>query len=203
MTVGAHKTHRPDPDGPGAVVLVEGESDRVALCAVAIRRDLDLERARIEVVALGGAQAIGAWLRNYRDRGDRRRLGGLYDAGEETVFRRGLQRHGFGELSGRRDLEACGFFCCDLDLEDELIRALGAQAVISAIEGQGDAQRFRTLQHQPEWRGREVEAQLRRFMGSGARRKIRYAKSLVEALDADRVPRPLDAVLQAVLVPPA
>jgi len=32
-------------------------------------------------------------------------------------------------------------------------------------------------------------------MGSGGRRKIRYARFLVEALDLGRVPRPLDGVL--------
>lgn len=186
-------------DGAGSIVLVEGESDRVALRALAIRRGLDLKRAGIEVAVLGGAQAIGAYLRDYRDRGDRRRLSGLYDTGEEALFRRALERHGCADLVGRRDLEARGFFCCDLDLEDELIRALGAPTVISVIAEQGDAQPFRKLQHQPEWRGRQVECQLRRFMGSGARRKIRYAKLLVDALDPDRVPRPLDAVLQAAI----
>ena len=47
----------------------------------------------------------------------------------------------------------------------------------------------------PAWRGRAVEEQLRRFMGSGGRRKIRYARILVDALDLDCVPRPLDRVL--------
>jgi hypothetical protein len=37
--------------------------------------------------------------------------------------------------------------------------------------------------------------QLRRFMGSGSGRKIRYSGRLVEALDLDRVPRPLDMLL--------
>jgi hypothetical protein len=32
-------------------------------------------------------------------------------------------------------------------------------------------------------------------MGSGGRRKIRYARILVAALDLERVPRPLDRVL--------
>jgi hypothetical protein len=191
-------TDRPR-EGGGSIVLVEGESDCVALRALAARRTVDLDRARIEIAVLGGAQAIGPHLRDYRDRGDRRRLGGLYDAGEEAVFRRALDRHGFGKPVDRRGLEALGFFCCDLDLEDELIRALGAPAVISIIAQEGDAQPFRTLQHQPEWREQQVESQLRRFMGSGARRKIRYAEALVDALDADRVPRSLDGVLQAAL----
>jgi hypothetical protein len=40
--------------------------------------------------------------------------------------------------------------------------------------------------------------QLRRFFGSGGRRKIRYARFLVEALELDRVPSPLDGVLRHV-----
>jgi hypothetical protein len=35
-------------------------------------------------------------------------------------------------------------------------------------------------------------------MGSGARRKIRYARLLVDALELTHVPRPLDLVLAQV-----
>ena len=60
----------------------------------------------------------------------------------------------------------------------------------------GDRVSFRTFQRQPEWRGRSVEEQLRRFFGTYWRgRKIRSAPALVEALDLTRVPRPLDQVL--------
>jgi hypothetical protein len=51
------------------------------------------------------------------------------------------------------------------------------------------------LQKEPAWRGQAVEAQLRRFMGSGGSRKLRYARLLVEALDLEDVPRPLLGVL--------
>lgn len=183
-----------------SIILVEGESDRAALQTLATRRGLDLHRAGVELNVIGGAHAIGPYLRGYREREDHRRLRGLYDAGEEAVFRRGLERHGFGAVTGRRELEERGFFCCHRDLEEELIRALGASAVLGVVAGQGDAQRFRTLQHQPEWRERPIESQLRRFMGSAGRRKIRYGRLLVEALALDRVPRPLDAVLEAALV---
>ena len=54
---------------------------------------------------------------------------------------------------------------------------------------------FRTFQKQPAWRGQRIEGQLRRFMGSADRRKIRYARLLVDALDLAQVPRPLDRVL--------
>ena len=40
---------------------------------------------------------------------------------------------------------------------------------------------------------------MRRFLGSGARRKLRYARLLVEAVELDRVSRPLDAVLAHVM----
>ena len=89
-------------------------------------------------------------------------------------------------------MERLGFFVCSEDLEDELIRALGAASVEAVVDAQGDLGSFRTLQKQPEWRGRSTEEQLRRFMGSGSGRKIRYAPLLVGALDLTRVPRPPD-----------
>jgi len=92
-------------------------------------------------------------------------------------------------------MEKLGFYVCVADLEDELIRALGAAAVEGILRANGDLRRFRTLQQMPAWRGRPTEEQLRRFMGSGGRRKIRYARFLVDALDLKRVPRPLDRVL--------
>jgi len=67
--------------------------------------------------------------------------------------------------------------------------------VYQIVDAQGDLGSFRTLQKQPAWRGRATEEQLRRFMGSGGRRKIRYARLLVDALDLTQVPRPLDRVL--------
>jgi len=58
---------------------------------------------------------------------------------------------------------------------------------------------FRTLQKQPAWRDEPVEEQLRRFLGSGGSRKIRYARLLVEALEPDAAPRPLQLVLERAL----
>ncbi len=84
---------------------------------------------------------------------------------------------------------------CEADLEEELIRALGVPAVERVIEAQGELGSFRILQRQPAQRARRVEDQLRRFIGTKSGRKIRYGRLMVEALDLDRVPRPLDAVL--------
>jgi hypothetical protein len=176
-------------------VLVEGISDQVALETLAERRGRNLDAEGIAVVPMGGAQAIGGFLNLYGPPGLDLRLAGLCDAGEELDFRRDLERAGLGSDLTRADMERLGFFVCDADLEQELIRALGAASVEQVVEARGDLGAFRTLQKQPEWRGRPLEEQLRRFMGSGGRRKIRYARFLVEALDLSQVPRPLDLVL--------
>jgi Overcoming lysogenization defect protein-like, TOPRIM domain len=178
-----------------AVVLVEGTSDKVAVETLAERRGRDLVAEGVSVVPIGGAQAIGRFLVEFGPQGLDLELAGLCDVKEERDFQRGLERAGLGSNLTRDDLERIGFYVCDADLEDELIRALGAASVERVVDAEGDLGSFRTFQKQPEWRGRAIEAQLRRFMGSGGRRKIRYAKLLVDALDLDDVPRPLDRVL--------
>jgi hypothetical protein len=178
-----------------AVVLVEGISDQLAVEALARRRGRDFEGEGVRVVPMGGAQAIGRFLNRFGPQGLDVRLAGLCDAAEEGDFRRGLERAGLGSDLVRADLERLGFYVCVEDLEDELIRALGVASVEGVIEAQGELGSLRTLQKQPEWRGRPADQQLRRFMGSGGRRKIRYARLLVEALDLSDIPAPLDGVL--------
>ena len=153
------------------------------------------------MIAIGGAQAIGRALERFGPRGLDVPLAGLCDAGEEREYRRALERAALGANLTRAGMEALGFYVCVDDLEDELIRALGADAVERVIEAQGELTSFRTLQKQVVWRGRQREDQLRRFFGSGGSRKIRYARLLVEALDLADVPRPLDRVLAHVLGP--
>jgi hypothetical protein len=179
--------------------VVEGASDQEAIEALAARRGVDLAAAGVGVVCLGGAHRIGTFLEQLGPPRDGLRMAGLYDAGEEAVFRRALERTGFGSNLVREEMEKLGFYMCAADLEDELIRALGVSQVEEILAANGDLHRFRTLQQMPEWRGRAPEEQLRRFMGSGGRRKIRYARILVDALDLERVPRPLDRVLAHVV----
>lgn len=174
---------------PRAVVLVEGISDRLAVEALADRRGRDLAAEGISVIAMGGAHAIGRYVAQYGPQGLGVRLSGLCDAGEERHYRRSLERAGLGANLTRADLEHLGFYVCNADLEDELIRALGAARVEQVIESEGDLGAFRTLQKEPAWRGRPVEAQLHRFM------KTRYPPLLVRALDADEIPRPLAELL--------
>ena len=183
---------------PRAVVLVEGLSDQVAVEAVAERRGRDLEGEGVSVIPIGGAQAIGRYLKRYGPEGLDVQVAGLCDAAEEREYRRGLERAGFGSGLTRPDMEALGFFVCVEDLEQELIRTLGSAEVERVVEARGDLGPFRTLQKQPAWHERPLEEQLRRFMGSGGRRKIRYARYLVEALELDHMPRPLARLLDHV-----
>jgi hypothetical protein len=177
------------------VVLVEGASDRLALEALAERRGRDLAAERISIVPIGGAQAIGRFLERFGPHGSDVKLAGLCDAGQEVDFRRGLEQAGLGSNLTRAGMERLGFFVCVEDLEDELVRSVGAAAVENLIAAEGELGSFRTFQKQPAKRELSREEQLWRFMWN---RKIRYAPLLVHALDLDRVPRPLDGVLAKV-----
>jgi hypothetical protein len=180
------------------VVLVEGISDQLAVEALAERRGRNLEAEGVAVVPMGGATSIGSFLDRYGPQGLDVKLAGLCDAAEEGDFRRALERAGLGSSLTRADMESLGFWVCVDDLEDELIRSLGGASVERVIEAQGELGSFRTLQKQPAQRGRTIEEQLRRFMGTKGGRKIHYARLLVDALDLTDVPRPLDGVLAGV-----
>jgi len=178
-----------------AVVFVEGISDQRALEALAERRGRDLDADGIAVVPIGGSKNIGSFLDRLGPRGLDVRLAGLCDAAEEGDFQRGLERAGLGSNLTRADMERLGFYVCVADLEDELIRSLGAAATEQVVAARGELESFRTFQKQPAWRGRSKEEQLRRFFGTHSGRKIESAALLVDALDLTRVPRPLDGVL--------
>jgi hypothetical protein len=183
-------------DGAVAVVLVEGISDQIALETAAVGLGRDLDREQVVVVPMGGAHAIGRFLTRWGPPGTGVRLSGLCDLGEAEVVRRALVAARLGSPRTRTDMEHLGFHVCVDDLEDELIRAVGLSAVAALLDAHGDLGSFRSLQDQPARRGREPEQQMRRFLGSGARRKLRYARLLVEAaVDRGTLPRPLDALL--------
>jgi hypothetical protein len=177
------------------VVLVEGDSDRRALEALAARRGRNLAAEGIAIVPMGGAHAIGRFLDRFGPHGLDLRVAGLCDAAEEIYFKRALERAGLGSDLTRADMERLGFYVCVADLEDELIRALGAATVEELLDGQGELGSFRTFQKQPAWRGRTIEDQLRRFIGTHSGRKIQSGDVLAHAVDLTSVPRPLDGLL--------
>jgi hypothetical protein len=176
-------------------VLVEGISDQIAVETLASLQARDLTKEGVAVVPVGGAQSVSRFLARFGPTGVGLRLGGLCDAAEARHFCRELGRAGYAPPETRSELEREGFFVCDRDLEDELIRALGPEAIETILAEEGDLASLRTLQKQAAWRDACFVDQLRRFLGAGARRKLRYASLFVLALDLDRQPRPLRGVL--------
>jgi len=147
---------------------------------------------------MGGATNIRRYLQGFYSQQSNIKLAVLCDAKEERGIRRGVEWAGFGAGLTRADMESVGLYVCVADLEDELIRALGAESVQQVVDAQGELRLFRMLQRQPAQQGRTIEGQLRRFMGTKSGRKVRYARVLADALDLARLPRPLDRLLRYV-----
>lgn len=191
LSVQIDEAHRAG-EGSHTVILVEGVSDQRAIEGLTKRRGRDIAREGIAIIPIAGATNISRFLELLGPHGYDVRLAGLCDEGETGPFRRALQQAGLGSAPTRSEMERLGFYVCVRDLEDELIRALGVATVEAIIEEAGEMRAFRSFQNQPAQRSRAIERQLWRWMGN---RKIRYARRLVDALDLEKVPRPLDGVL--------
>ena len=178
-----------------SVILVEGVSDQRAIETLALRQGRDLVSESISVIPIAGATNIDRFLEVLGPAGYDVGLAGLCDRGEESDFRTALETAGLGVGVDRRHMERLGFFVCQDDLEEELIRALGAERMLALIESQGQSRRFRSFQNQPAQRHKSIEQQIWRWLGN---HKIRYAPLMVRALDLDAVPRPLAGVLTRV-----
>jgi hypothetical protein len=172
-----------------SAVLLEGPSDVAAVDALAASRGRDLAAEGICVLPMGGAMSVGRFAGLLGPPGLNLNLTGLCDERERSYYERGLER------AGAADQE---FYVCTADLEDELIRALGVTRVEELIQVEGDWRPLQTLRQQPAQQGRTPHQQLRRFLGTKKGRKIHYGRVLVEALDPDRVPAPLEALLTSV-----
>ncbi|WP_353651305.1 ATP-dependent endonuclease [Nakamurella sp. A5-74] len=190
----------------GLVVLVEGESDRAAVEAAASLCRVDLRTLDAVVLSMDGVTYIRHHLRRHGPAGDRRQILGLCDSAESSVVGRALAENCDGSAENTHRLRAGdpillahhGFQMCRRDLEDELIRAIGTRGVIDVIEATGERRAWHSMQQQPAQRDRPVADQLRRWLGSGATRKIRYAPLLIAALPPERLPEPLSALLTAI-----
>lgn len=176
-----------------AVILVEGASDRRALATLAHRQGRDLVDEGVTIVATAGITNVGRFLDLLGPSGHDVALRGLCDEPEVSELHRALESAGLlPSNTGVADLPELGFHVCVRDLEDELIRALGADVLLEVIQSQRHLRRFRSFQNQPAQRHKTIEQQLWRWLGN---HKIRYAPLMVAALDLDRVPRPLYGVL--------
>jgi len=177
------------------VVLVEGRSDAAALDVLATRSGRNFDAERIAVIPIGGATAVRRFLEPFGPTGLDLRIAGLVDAGEWRFFRQAIQDDKHPELTPD-ELEQLGFFICDPDLEHELVRAIGTDRVLEVIADEGHAKALAMFRNQPAQRERPLDQQLYRFMATMSGRKSRYASALATALDLERMPRPLQRLLQ-------
>ncbi len=177
------------------VVLVEGMSDKAVVETLAKRQGRDLAVESIRIISVGGASKFGRLLKRFGPQGLSLVLGGLIDADEKTRLTVNLKRAGFRAGFSEEYLARLGFFVCDADLEDEMLRAVGLPQVLEIVEKQGELGAFRKMQRQPAWRDKSLHAQLHRFIGTKSGRKVCYGRLLADAVALDLVPTPLAALL--------
>ena len=180
---GEPASEQADQLGVRMAILLEGPSDLAAVETLAARRHRDLAAEGVAAVSMGGAMSVARYAALLGPPGLGLRLTGLCDERERPFYDRGLKR---------AQATDAPFFVCVSDLEDELIRALGTPRVEEIVETEGDLRPWQTFLSQPAQHTRPRHQQLRRFLGTKKGRKIRYGHLLVDALDADEVPAPLN-----------
>lgn len=158
-------------------VLVEGESDRRAL-------DVLLPPGCAEIVVMCGITNLRKHLAALG--GDRVLL--LHDVGESPYVARVL-------ADSPVHVRA---FVCDVDLEDELIRAVGTDGMLAVVDAQGERTAYERMAQQPAQRERTEHQRLHRWLGARSGHKILYAGLLTAACPAADLPRPLRELVAAV-----
>lgn len=192
----------PGHEASDTLLLVEGNSDRLAVEALAVRLGRDLAAAQVRVVSMDGITNLHHRLGELASWPERPRVLGLFDAAEISYVQRALESGGLGSAATLPELAGLGFFACDPDLEGELIRALGVDRMQQLLAEHGEIVRFRGFQHQPAQRGRATDAQLRRFLGTHAGRKAQFAPLMIDALEESRIPAGMRALVETAVEHP-
>jgi predicted ATPase len=177
------------------VILVEGESDKLALEVAAEKLGLNLDGESMTIVSLEGAGGLKTFLKMLGTEGLGLRLAGLCDKDKEASWVKTLHSSGLGSGQIGKDMNAAGFFVSDIDLEDELLRALGEMRARQVITDVGDDGPFSIYSTQPGNSSKSQMELLHNFIKRGGR-KVVYAVALTDELDRDSLPRPLKRVLE-------
>lgn len=189
MTITARGTSR-------LFVLLEGPSDVAAVRALMGAQGID--PGPVELVSLEGVTNVGRVLAEVRLlRGADADVVGLCDAADTRFVEKALADDGL-PVADATDLPAYGFFVCERDLEDELIRALGPERALAALQGAGLGSKLEALRTQQPWADRPLAEQLHRFCGAASGRKELAAGILARALADDEVPEPLAMLLDRI-----
>lgn len=177
------------------VVLLEGPSDVAAVRALMANTDITGEG--VELVPLNGVTNIGRFLAELRQVHGDLDVVGMCDAAESHHVCRALVADGL-PVADATDLPAYGFFVCEADLEDELLRALGPERAKAALEGAGLGGKLDALRQQAAWADRPLAEQLHRFCGSSAGRKELAAGILARDIEAKAIPEPIGMLLDRI-----
>lgn len=173
------------------VLIVEGESDQIAVRTLAQRLGRDLDAEGISVISLEGAGSFATFFALLGPAGLDIPLGGLCDSDHESAWR-GVLASADDPNIGAKTMEERGFFVCRADLEDEFFNSLGSSRVEAALRSAGDGPTFDRFVEQPSQDGTQ-EDKIRNYVD---RNKVRSAAALVDALDLDAtIPRPLKDLL--------
>jgi len=136
----------------------------------------------------------GRFLSTYGAAGANATVAGLCDQGEEPDVRRALERAGLAPRPGGRGWRRWDSSSASATWRTSSSAAWASPAPEATLAAHGKLGAFRTYQKQPAHRARETADQLRGFLTNW---KVELAGQLVEALEPDRVPRPLEGVLRA------
>src|SRR5206468_8152552 len=131
------------------LVLVEGDSDVSAVRALANLIGCDLGLYDIQIRSCHGVTNFSRVLAEFVRAHPGAEFCGMYDVADEWHVRRALANVSIS-VAAHESLESVGFFACVADLEDELIRALGAEAVERVLEAQAELISFRRFQAMPQ-----------------------------------------------------
>jgi hypothetical protein len=186
-------------NGPSlpVVVLLEGRSDVAALEVLIQASHLAAQAGYVELVDMGGVTNVRRYVNDVVSARSAHRVLGLCDARETRYFVRALSVH-CPKITDPSTMAEFGFHVCGSDLEDELIRALGADRVRVVLDTLGLAEGFNQFRRQPAWRDRPLHSQLQRFAGVAAGRKAIFAAALAAATSLSSAPAPLQALLRQI-----
>lgn len=177
------------------VILVEGISDYFVVRLLAHQAARSLDGEGVTVLSMEGAGMLRTYVALLGPHGFQLRLAGLCDVDAEASWLATLQDAGV-PVHDRASMESNGFFVCDQDLEDELVRAIGDAETQSVIAAEGEAAAFAAFAAQQGNVGLSVTEQLVRFL---RRSKPKWSPLLAErAAHLGNVPAVLTRLLSNV-----